>query len=80
MRIITRLDIKHLNLIKSINLEGLRILGNPNEYVKKYFKEGADELIFMNLVVSLYNRNSLHDIIKKFLINNLKKKIIFNAF
>ena len=70
MRIIARLDIKHLNLIKSINLEGLRIVGNPNEYVKKYFKEGADELIFMNLVVSLYNRNSLHDIIKKFLINN----------
>ncbi len=65
MRIIARLDIKNSNLIKSINLEGLRVVGNPNDYAKKYYKEGADELIFMDLVASLYNRNSLHDIIKK---------------
>lgn len=65
MRIIARLDIKNSNLIKSINLEGLRVVGDPNEYAKKYYKEGADELIFMDLVASLYNRNSLHDIIKK---------------
>ena len=65
MRIIGRLDIKNDNLIKSINLEGLRVVGDPNKYAKKYYKEGADELIFMDLVASLYNRNSLHDIIKK---------------
>ena len=64
MRIIARLDVKGPNLIKSINLEGLRVMGNPNDFAKKYYKEGADELIFMDLVASLYNRNSLHDIIK----------------
>ncbi len=65
MRIIARLDIKNSNLIKSINFEGLKVLGNPNKFAKKYYEEGADELIFMDLVASLYNRNSLHDIIKK---------------
>ncbi len=65
MRIIARLDIKNTNLIKSINLEGLRVIGDPNKFAKKYYKDGADELIFMDLVASLYNRNSLHDIIKK---------------
>ena len=64
MRIIARLDVKGPNLIKSINLEGLKVLGNPNTFAKKYYQEGADELIFMDLVASLYNRNSLHEIIK----------------
>ena len=64
MRIIARLDVKGPNLIKSINLEGLRVMGNPNDFAKKYYREGADELIFMDLVASLYNRNSLHEIIK----------------
>ena len=53
MRIIARLDVKGPNLIKGINLEGLRVVGNPNDFAKKYYKEGADELIFMDLVASL---------------------------
>ena len=65
MRIIARLDIKNTNLIKSINLEGLRVIGDPTKFAKKYYEDGADELIFMDLVASLYNRNSLHDIIKQ---------------
>lgn len=65
MRIIARLDVKNSNLIKSINLEGLKVIGDPNTFAKNYYEDGADELIFMDLVASLYNRNSLHDIIKK---------------
>ena len=65
MRIIPRLDIKGPNLIKSINLEGLRVLGNPNDFAVDYYKNGADELIFMDIVASLYNRNSLYEIIKR---------------
>ena len=65
MRIIARLDIKNFNLIKSRNLEGLKVVGNPNSYASKYYSQGADELIFMDLVASLYNRNSLYDIVKR---------------
>ena len=64
MRIIARLDIKGPNLIKGINLEGLRVIGNPNKYAVKYFQSGVDELIFMDTVASLYGRNNLFRVIK----------------
>ena len=63
-RLIARLDIKGENLIKGINLEGLRVIGSPNEYAKKYYNQGADELIFLDTVASLYGRNHLGKIIK----------------
>ena len=63
-RLIARLDIKGENLIKGINLEGLRVIGSPNEYAKKYYNQGADELIFIDTVASLYGRNHLGKIIK----------------
>jgi imidazole glycerol-phosphate synthase subunit HisF len=65
IRIIPRLDIKGPNLVKGIHLEGLRALGSPSDYAKFYYENGADELLFMDVVASLYDRNSLHDIISK---------------
>jgi imidazole glycerol-phosphate synthase subunit HisF len=63
-RLIARLDVKGENLIKGINLEGLRVIGSPNEYAKKYYNQGADELIFIDTVASLYGRNHLSKIIE----------------
>jgi cyclase len=65
VRIIPRLDIKGPNLVKGIHLEGLRVLGKPADFAKYYYEEGADELMFMDVVASLYERNSLHDIISE---------------
>jgi cyclase len=64
LRIIPRLDIKGPNLVKGIHLEGLRVLGNPSRFAKFYYENGADELIFVDVVASLYQRNSLTEIIK----------------
>ncbi len=64
IRLIARLDIKGPNLIKAINLEGIRVIGDPNEFAKNYYEQGADELIYMDMVASLYGRNNLHDIVK----------------
>lgn len=64
-RIIPRLDIKGTNLVKGIHLEGLRVLGKPEEYAKLYYEQGADELLYMDVVASLYERNSLEEIISK---------------
>jgi len=64
IRLIARLDIKGPNLIKGINLEGLRVMGSPNEHALRYYLQGADELIYMDCVASLYGRNHLGDIIK----------------
>jgi len=63
-RLIARLDIKGPNLIKGIHLEGLRVIGSPNEHALRYYEQGADELIYMDCVASLYGRNSLGDIVK----------------
>lgn len=65
IRIIPRLDIKGPNVVKGIHLEGLRVMGNPVEFADYYYQEGADELMFIDVVASLYERNSLHDIISK---------------
>jgi len=64
-RIIPRLDIKGPNLVKGIHFEGLRVLGSPQEFAKFYYEQGADELMYVDVVASLYNRNSLNDIISK---------------
>ena len=64
LRLIARLDIKGPNLIKGIHLEGLRVIGAPNEYALKYYAEGIDELIYMDCVASLYGRNQLSEIIE----------------
>ena len=65
IRIIPRLDIKGPNLVKGIHLEGLRILGKPEDFAEYYYESGADELIYMDIVASLYGRNNLLDIIEK---------------
>lgn len=62
-RIIPRLDIKGPNLVKGIHLEGLRVLGKPKEFARYYYENGADELLFMDVVASLYDRNNLSHII-----------------
>ena len=65
IRIIPRLDIKGANLIKGIHLEGLRVVGDPHAFALDYYRQGADELVFMDIVASLYQRNNLSDIIKR---------------
>ncbi|HRK17681.1 MAG TPA: imidazole glycerol phosphate synthase cyclase subunit [Hyphomicrobiaceae bacterium] len=65
LRLIARLDVKAPNLIKGIHLEGLRVIGDPNEFARKYYRAGADELIYIDIVASLYERNSLLDIVDK---------------
>lgn len=65
IRIIPRLDIKGPNLIKGVRLEGLRVMGDPQAFAAKYYKAGADELLYMDSVASLYGRNNILEIVKK---------------
>jgi cyclase len=65
LRLIARLDIKGPNLIKGVHLEGLRVIGDPQEHARRYYEQGADELIYMDIVASLYGRNNLTDIVRK---------------
>jgi len=65
VRLIARLDVKAPNLIKGIHLEGLRVVGDPNVFAKRYYDQGADELLYIDIVASLYDRNSLLDIVER---------------
>ncbi|TAK18731.1 MAG: imidazole glycerol phosphate synthase subunit HisF [Acidobacteria bacterium] len=65
IRVIPRLDIKGPNLVKGIHLEGLRVLGRPEAFARHYYEHGADELVYMDVVASLYGRNSLLDIVSR---------------
>jgi cyclase len=65
IRVIPRLDIKGPNLVKGIHLEGLRVLGRPEEFARYYYEHGADELIYQDVVASLFERNSLHECISR---------------
>ena len=65
LRIIARLDIKGANLIKGIHLEGLRVIGDPQVHAEKYYNDGADEIIYMDTVASLYGRNNLLEVVTR---------------
>ena len=65
IRIIPKLDIKGPDLVKGIHLEGLRVLGHPEDFARFYYQNGADELIYQDAVASLYCRNSLLEIIER---------------
>ena len=56
MRIIPRLDIKTANVVKGVCFEGLRVIGEPNELVEDYSRQGADEIVYIDTVASLYGR------------------------
>lgn len=64
VRIIPRLDIKGPNVVKGVHLEGLRVMGDPAKLALRYYEQGADELLYMDVVASLYGRNSLLDIVE----------------
>ncbi len=65
IRIIAKLEVKPPYLVKGIQFEGLRQLGDPNVYALKYYNDGIDEIIYDDIVASLYERNSLEDIIEE---------------
>ena len=65
MRIIPRIDVKNNFVIKGINFEGLRKVGNPIDFAKKYYNNGADEIIYIDCVASLYGQNNLAELTVK---------------
>jgi imidazole glycerol-phosphate synthase subunit HisF len=64
-RVMARLDIKGPNLLKSIQFDGHRVLGKAEYFSDIYYREGIDEIIFQDTVASLYQRNTLVDIVSK---------------
>lgn len=64
IRLIARLDVKGPNLIKPVQLEGVRKVGDPREFARRYYEQGVDEILYMDFVASLYERDVLFDIVR----------------
>ena len=65
VRLIARLDVKAPYLIKGVHLEGLRKLGDPQAFAERYYAAGIDEIIYIDAVASLYERNTITDLVRK---------------
>jgi cyclase len=64
-RVIARLDVKGPNLVKGIHLEGLRVMGDPQRFARRYYAEGADEILYVDIVASLYGRNNILEVVRR---------------
>src|SRR3990167_9203573 len=65
LRLIARLDIKGSNVVKGVQMEGLRVVGKPEEMAQRYAESGADEILYIDTVASLYGRNQLEALLEK---------------
>jgi imidazole glycerol-phosphate synthase subunit HisF len=65
IRVIAKLEINNSHVIKGKHFEGLRRVGDPNELSSKYYLDGIDEIIVMDAVASLYDRNSMTEVISE---------------
>ena len=45
-RVIPKIEIKGENVVKGIQMEGLRVLANPEELASFYYNNGADEIFY----------------------------------
>ena len=64
-RIIPCLDIKDGRTVKGVNFEGLRDAGDPVELARRYAKEGADELVFLDITATKEKRKTLVSLVRK---------------
>jgi cyclase len=64
LRILARCDIKGKKLIKGLRFEGVRVIGHPWEFASRYYERGVDEIVYIDSVASLYQRNSLFELAK----------------
>ena len=64
IRIIPQLNIKGTNVVKPIHTEALRVVGRPEELARRYYEDGADELLYLDIVASLYQRNLDFELLK----------------
>jgi cyclase len=64
-RIISCLDIKDGRTVKGVNFLDLRDAGDPVELAKVYVKQGADELVFLDITATIENRKALAGLVER---------------
>ncbi|ADU50712.1 imidazole glycerol phosphate synthase subunit hisF [Thermaerobacter marianensis DSM 12885] len=64
-RIIPCLDVDGGRVVKGVNFRGLRDAGDPVELARRYDREGADELVFLDISATVQGRETLIDVVRK---------------
>ncbi|MCQ2913701.1 MAG: imidazole glycerol phosphate synthase subunit HisF [Alphaproteobacteria bacterium] len=64
-RIIPCLDVKDGQTVKGVQFENLIHAGDPVELAKKYFEDGADELVFLDITATNDKRKTILDVVEK---------------
>lgn len=72
VRVIARLDVKPPYVVKPVHFEALRKVGKPHEMAFKYYLQGADEIFYIDIVASLYQR----EILIEYIIETAKKLFV----
>ena len=65
VRVIPCLDVAAGRVVKGVNFEGLRDVGDPVELASRYYQEGADEVTFLDVHASSENRKTMLDVVTK---------------
>ena len=64
-RIIPCLDVKDGKVVKGINFVGLKEVGDPVDLAEEYYKQGADELVFLDITASHEKRKTIIDVVER---------------
>jgi len=65
VRIIPCLDVKDGRVVKGVQFQGLKDIGDPVELAIKYYESGADEITFLDVSASLEGRKAMLDVISR---------------
>ena len=63
-RIIPCLDVKDGKTVKGINFVGLREVGDPVELARRYYEQGADELVFLDITATHEGRDTMVQVVR----------------
>lgn len=64
-RIIPCLDVKNGRTVKGIHFEGLREVGDPVQMASEYYRQGADELVFLDISATNEGRKTMVDVVRE---------------
>ncbi len=64
-RVIPCLDVAGGRVVKGVNFENLRDMGDPVELAREYFRQGADELTFLDVTATVDERSTTYDVVRR---------------
>ena len=64
-RIIPCLDVREGKVVKGINFIGIKEVGDPVECAYEYDRQGADEIVFLDITASHEGRGTMLDVVRK---------------